>query len=201
MIAEMQRTSWAIMVETTVAMLNPCYDLVESMNAQVGAHRPNRPVVSRGPTPSVARRDGGSGSPMASHALEMESLSAATAEQPTRNARLAAVWSRIQSYAALEPSWAGPNTEAPNAATISRARKVLAALPHTADSPLVAASGDGEIVFTWLVGRDRIEASLDDEGYLSWACRVSGVVSAGGSIEIDREPLAPFTDMLASHYA
>ena len=118
-----------------------------------------------------------------------------------RTARLDAVWSRIQSYAALKPDWAGPNTEAPNALTIARAHKVLSALPDTVDAPLVSASGDGEVVFTWLVGHNRIEASLDDEGYLSWASTFSGVVSAGGSIETDHEPLTIFTDMLASHYA
>lgn len=195
MIAEMQRASWAVTAGASIAMLCPSYDSVGDANTQACLHRPNRLVASRGPMAFVARREVGP------HAFPVESLSAVIAERPTRTARLAAVWSRIQSYATLKPDWAGPSTEAPSAITISRARQVLHALPHTVDVPLVAASGDGEIVFTWLVGRDRIEASLDDEGYLSWACRVSGVVSAGDSIDLASEPLTTFTELLMSHYA
>jgi hypothetical protein len=195
MIAEMQRDSWAVTAGASIAMLCPSYDSVEDANSQACVQRPNRLVASRGSMASVVHGE------VVPPIFGIGSFSAAVAERPTRTARLAAVWSRIQSYATLKPGWAGPSTEAPSAITISRARQVLNALPYIVDVPLVAASGDGEIVFTWLVGHDRIEASLDDEGYLSWACRVAGVVSPGGSIALVNEPLTMFTELLVSRYA
>lgn len=192
----MQRAGWAVTAEAGIACLCPIYDPAERASAQARIHRTQRQVASPSSAVSVEYRG------LAFHTLvSAGAFLADPAERPTRTARLAAVWSRIQSYAALGSDWAGPNTEAPSAVTILHARRVLDALPQTVDVPLVAASGDGEIVFTWLVSGDRIEASLDGEGYLSWACRISSVVSPGDSIDLANVSLAAFTEVLAGYYA
>lgn len=121
--------------------------------------------------------------------------------QPPHAARLAAVWARIQEYGQLGPDWAGPGTVAPNPATIGYARTLLASLPSKVAVPLVAASGDGEVVLTWLVNGDRIEAAIDEDGFLSWATRVAGTVLPGGSVNlVDGSPDA-FNEVLAHHFA
>lgn len=128
-------------------------------------------------------------------------VSAVQTVQPTRTARLAAVWARIQEYGKLGPDWAGPGTVAPSSATIGHARMLLASLPPEVAAPLVAASGDGEVVFTWLVDGDRIEAAIDEDGFLSWATRVAGTISPGGSINLAESSPDAFNEVLARHFA
>jgi len=128
-------------------------------------------------------------------------VSAAVSERPTRAARMAAAWARIQEYGHLEADWAGPGTVPPSASTISLARTVLSGLPSQVDVPHVAPSGDGEIVLTWLVIGDRLEASIDEDGYLSWATRIGGQISPGGSINLSERPLDDFKQVLLHDFA
>lgn len=121
--------------------------------------------------------------------------------QPPHAARLSAAWGRIQEYGQLGPDWAGPGTVAPNPTTIDHARVLLASLPPKVAVPLIAASGDGEVVLTWLVNGDRIEAAIDGDGFLSWATRVAGTVSPGGSINLAKGSPDAFNEVLARHFA
>lgn len=201
MIGELQSVSRALTVSAGLALLNPITReppvsdqfLLDHGDSASQAGLRARGDSSNGPAPLTV--------PLRFVQEAGLQVSAAPCARSTRAARMAAVWARIQSYGKLGSDWAGLNAVAPSPSTIRHARLLLDALHPEVDVPLVAASGDGEVVFTWLVNGDRIEAAIEEDGFLSWATRISGKVSPGGSIDLAIEPLDVFQGVLASHFA
>ena len=70
--------------------------------------------------------------------------------------------------------------------TIALARMILGNLPVEVRVPHVAPSADGEVGFTWVRGRDRLEAMLHPDKHLVWIKKISGNFAPG-----DRYPKYP----------
>jgi hypothetical protein len=85
--------------------------------------------------------------------------------------------------------------------TIALARMILGNLPVEVRVPHVAPSADGEVGFTWVNGRDRLEAMLHPDKHLVWIKKISGNFALGEDIEISApEDLSVFYSALGNFY-
>ena len=85
--------------------------------------------------------------------------------------------------------------------TIALARMILGNLPVEVRVPHVAPSADGEVGFTSVKGRDRLEAMLHPDKHLVWIKKISGNFAPGEDIEISApEDLSVFYSALGNFY-
>ncbi len=108
----------------------------------------------------------------------------------TRNAQLATLWARIESFTCKPACWAGEDSVPVSPETAEYARNLLSALPEDLRVPQATMSAEGEIGLVWVKRSDFLDASITPDGYLIWTVK-RGSAFFGGDV-IPLRPKATF---------
>jgi len=103
-----------------------------------------------------------------------------------RNAQLAALWERIESFTRKPAGWAGEDSVPVSRETAQHAYDLLTNLPEHLRVPQATMSAEGEIGLTWFKGSDCLDALIAPDGYLSWATNIGDEFFEGEAIELAR---------------
>ena len=118
-----------------------------------------------------------------------------------QSSELSALRDRIFALTFLEANWAGDDTEPVGNDTATETWDIVAALPKHLPLPQVSASGQGEVVLTWFRGRDRLEAIVAPDLYLTWVSRLDGRNHKGRALNLRTTSAASLLgDGLADFY-
>jgi hypothetical protein len=116
--------------------------------------------------------------------LDPNTLSLGAETHPTRPALLAALWSKIQSFSAVQCDWGENDCVQVSRETIDVAGNLLSDLSPEIPIPQATASSDGEIVLTWFHGGNRMEAAIASDRHLTWVCRIDGCYVDGQVVDL-----------------
>lgn len=105
------------------------------------------------------------------------------AAEPSRAALVATLWDRITR--AVRAVAEGGDATPVSAETLEYARQLLAELPRGIELPQVAASQEGELIFTWFRQLDRLSAILAPDHYLTWVVSIGNRIDDGDVIAFD----------------
>ena len=90
---------------------------------------------------------------------------------------------------ASRPDWDGHGGAPTDANTVVQAVELASKLPTRVARPEITVHPDGEIGFSWLLGRDRmLTASVNSTGVVSFASIVGSTRSHGSELMLDELP-------------
>ena len=109
-------------------------------------------------------------------------VSTTSAIHSARNAQLAALWARIESFTRKPAGWAGEDSVPVSRETAEYARNLLSALPEDLRVPQATMSAEGEIGLIWVKGSDFLDATIAPDAHLIWTIKRGSEFHEGGII-------------------